>query len=76
MNLPRINYVYCTDTILDRDKPETQNLTNQSLQRLAEERGANNQSERRPEGGNGERRQPLNNRGRGIEEERGQIGAG
>ena len=35
---PRINYVYCTDTILDRDRPDTLDLTNQSIQRMNADR--------------------------------------
>ncbi len=31
---PSIHYIYCTDTILDRERPDTINLTNQSLARL------------------------------------------
>jgi hypothetical protein len=44
----RISYIYCTDTILDREKQEALELTNQSLQRLAEDRAARS-SPRRPD---------------------------
>jgi hypothetical protein len=47
--LPSINYIYCADTILDKANPDTLELTRQSLERLATERGAPSQSPRKSE---------------------------
>ena len=56
----RINSVYCTDTILDRERPETLDLTNQSIQRMnADREVVNNASPRRAETAAPERKQTL-----------------
>jgi hypothetical protein len=74
---PSIGYVYCTDTILDREKADTLDLTNQSLQRMTTDRSALNQSPRKPEPPAPERRQPLQQREKerkgGMDSERGQT---
>ena len=57
---PRINYVYCTDTILDRERPETLDLTNQSIQRMNADREiVATASPRRADTAAPERRQPV-----------------
>jgi hypothetical protein len=72
--LPSINYIYCTDTILDKSKPDTLELTRQSLERLAAERGVPSQSPRKSEPPAPEPRQNPNEKRQALQKESGRRG--